>query len=46
VLADGRRCLGEEHPDTLASRNYLCYWLGVAGDPVGAVAALEPLLVL
>jgi hypothetical protein len=37
--------LGPDHPDTLATRGNLAYWQGEAGDPAGAAAALEELLV-
>ncbi|MEO6701640.1 MAG: hypothetical protein ABIP57_09080, partial [Jatrophihabitantaceae bacterium] len=37
--------LGSDHPDTLATRHNLARWRGVAGDPGGAAAALERLLV-
>jgi hypothetical protein len=36
--------LGPDHPDTLANRSNLAYWLAKAGDPVGAAAAAEELL--
>nr|WP_246481477.1 tetratricopeptide repeat protein [Amycolatopsis umgeniensis] len=36
--------LGPDHPDTLLARHDLACWRGYAGDPVGAVAALEQVL--
>jgi hypothetical protein len=37
--------LGPDHPDTLTTRNELARWRGEAGDPAGAAAACEGLLV-
>jgi hypothetical protein len=37
--------LGADHPDTLAIRSYFASWRGEAGDPAGAAAASEELLV-
>ncbi|HEX7306368.1 FxSxx-COOH system tetratricopeptide repeat protein [Lentzea sp.] len=36
--------LGSDHPVTLSSRHASAYWRGEAGDPAGAVAALDDLL--
>ena len=36
--------LGPEHPDTLATRGYLAYNTGLAGDPAGARDQLDALL--
>ncbi|WP_170191952.1 tetratricopeptide repeat protein [Saccharothrix syringae] len=41
VLADRLRVLGPDHPDTLATRHNLAFSRGKAGDPAGAMAALE-----
>jgi hypothetical protein len=35
---------GANHPDTLVTRSNLADWRGHAGDPAGAVTALEELL--
>ncbi|WP_051893278.1 tetratricopeptide repeat protein, partial [Streptomyces erythrochromogenes] len=39
-----RHHLGEDHPDTLTTRNNLAYWRGEAGDAAGAAAAFADLL--
>ncbi|MFV2019936.1 tetratricopeptide repeat protein [Micromonospora sp. LOL_023] len=44
LLADVRRVLGPDHPDTLTARSNLAHWRGEAGDPAGAATALEELL--
>ena len=44
LLTDCRRVLGDDHPDTLTTRNNLAYWRGQAGDPAGAATAFEQLL--
>ncbi|MER5494282.1 tetratricopeptide repeat protein, partial [Streptomyces sp. NPDC002490] len=36
--------LGEDHPDTLATRSNLAFWRGKAGDAAGAVQAFADLL--
>ncbi|MGW4065249.1 tetratricopeptide repeat protein [Amycolatopsis sp. NPDC004747] len=38
------RALGPDHAATLTCRHQLAYWGGQAGDPAGAIAALEDLL--
>ena len=35
---------GPDHPDTLTTRSNIAYWRGEAGDPAGALTALEQLL--
>ncbi|MGK5533449.1 FxSxx-COOH system tetratricopeptide repeat protein [Streptomyces sp. URMC 129] len=44
MVADARRHLGPDHPDTLTVRVALIEWRGVSGDRAGAVRALEELL--
>lgn len=36
--------LGPDHTDTLSCRHNIAYWAGQAGDPAGAITALEDLL--
>jgi hypothetical protein len=43
-LTDQLRTLGPDHPDTLATRANLAFWLGQAGDVVAAVEIFEQLL--
>jgi hypothetical protein len=45
LLAVSERVLGAQHPDTLATRQELAHWTGLAGDPAAArnqFAALLP----
>lgn len=44
MVARASVTLGADHPDTLTARGDLTYWLGKAGDPAGAAAALDELL--
>ena len=44
VIADRLRVLGPDHPNTLTTRFQLARWRGEAGNPAGAVTALEQLL--
>lgn len=44
VVANDRRVLGADHPDTLLARNNLAFWRGEGGDTAGAVAELEAVL--
>ncbi|MEI7029299.1 tetratricopeptide repeat protein, partial [Streptomyces pratensis] len=44
LLSDMARVLGEDHPETLTTRNNFASWLGDAGDAAGAATALADLL--
>ncbi|MGW7662368.1 hypothetical protein ACWGKH_19010, partial [Streptomyces sp. NPDC054756] len=44
LLADRLRVLGSDHPDTFTTRHDLAVMRGMAGDPAGAVDALEGLI--
>jgi NB-ARC domain/Tetratricopeptide repeat len=44
MTAQASAALGIDHPDTLATRHDLALWRGEAGDPAGAITALEQLL--
>jgi hypothetical protein len=45
LLADHKRVLGPDHPDTLATRSNVASWAGEAGDVAGARDLLVELLV-
>lgn len=44
LLPDLERVLGTWHPYTLAARNNLAAWKGLAGNPAGACSLFQDLL--